>query len=198
MVDTADPRAARAGALGGTAAGTPLAGATRDAPARATGTPPVTRGTWGVCSWGEAVVGIGVTVAGIGCAERAGVALVGHGTRSGSGGRDADCLSRASRGLTAGARVLVPRATTVAADGTRRGNAAASRAACRGAPGTSRRATASEVRRAGDCVAGPPALSTVERDRPAGAVTSRSRGAIGAGRGGGTVVGLAICGSPRR
>lgn len=197
-MDTADPRAARAGALGGTAAGTPLAGATREAPARATGTAPVTRGTWSAGPWGEGAAGIDLTVAGIGCAERGGVAPVGHGTRSGSGGPDADCFSRASRGLTAGARVLVPRATTVAGAGTRRGNAAASRAACRGAPVTSRRATAIDVRRAGDCVAGPLALGTVERDRPAGAVTSRSRGAIGAGWGGGTVVGLAICGSPRR
>jgi hypothetical protein len=129
--------------------------------------------------WSASVAGIGLTVAGIGCAERGGVAPVGDGTRSGSGGRDADCFSRASRGLTAGARVLVPRATTVAEDGTRRGNAAASLATCRGAPATSRRATASDVRRAGDCIAGPPALSTVARDRPAGAVTSRPRGAIG-------------------
>jgi hypothetical protein len=51
-------------------------------------------------------------------AERA-AALVGHGTRWGSGGRDADCLSRASRGLTAGTAVLVPRDSTCPGHGTR-------------------------------------------------------------------------------
>jgi hypothetical protein len=190
-VDTADPRAARAGALGRAGAATSRADTARAPAARATGTAPPARATAGVAA-------AGLVVAGIDCAAR-GATPVGHGTRAGRGGWDADCFSRASRGLTDGRLVRVPRATTVARRDTGE-DTAASTTARRSVPAPSR-APPGGTRSAGATDARFPRLGAVDGDAPRRApktTASRSRGAIGAG---GVVVGAVgrtICDTPRR
>jgi hypothetical protein len=95
-----------------------------------------------------------------GFAERASTPL-GHGTRSGSGGLAADCLSRASRGRTAGAAVFVPRARTCPGHGTRCGSRAP-------AAGADARRPVPAGTPAGDAadVAGLPLCSGNARDAP--------------------------------
>lgn len=128
--DAAADDAPRAGAAGASERADP-------APADAAA-PPATdaasfvRGTASAGTTPRGVAGAWPAVdAAAGFAER-GATPVGHGTRSGSGGLEADCLSRACRGLTAGAVVFVPRASTCPGQGTRSGR----RPSAGRAPGT--------------------------------------------------------------
>jgi hypothetical protein len=109
----------------------------------ATGSAPRPPGTTGVRPAAGAVVGFTPRAA----------ALAGHGTRCGSAGREADCLSAAWRGLTAGAAVFVPLDNTRPGHGTRWGIRTSVRAV-RG------------VRVGAAAVAGLPLLKGTDREAP--------------------------------
>lgn len=130
------------------------------APPRATVPASFVRAT---ASAGTAPRGVAVAwlaAAAVGFAERA-ATPVGHGTRSGSGGLAADCLSRASRGRTAGVAVFVPRASTCPGHETRCG----SRALVAGADARRPVPTGAPARDSAD-VTGLPLCSGSARDAP--------------------------------